>query len=363
MKKKKFLICSYSHKTFYSSNQINQIISKHLKIQIKNQIIQNISDGGEGMSELFKVNKIENILLEDATMKKKNVKIKIAGQYALIEISDIVGGFNTKFKDGMFRTSFGIGSAIKILHKRGIKKFIIGFGGSTVSDLGLGLAVSLGIKLYDKNKNLICKENNNLNAYSLKDIKYINTKNFHFKKKNIRCLLLSDSDIKLLGKKGQVNVFAEQKGIKGKNKKILELGFENFKLKLEEKFKKKINKNYMGAGGGTLAMIYCLFNSKLLIGHEYLSNKIKLEENIRKSDIIITGEGCLDNSSKTKGIWNIIKLSRKYKKKIILIVGMAKIKINLKNVNVIEMFTKYKNKISKKNIEKKLIKICKIIRV
>ena len=101
----------------------------------------------------------------------------------------------------------------------------------------------------------------------------------------------------------------------------------------------------------------------LLIGHEYLSNKIKLEENIRKSDIIITGEGCLDNSSKTKGIWNIIKLSRKYKKKIILIVGKAKIKINLKNVNVIEMFTKYKNKISKKNIEKKLIKICKIINV
>ena len=57
----------------------------------------------------------------------------------------------------MFRTSFGIGSAIKILHKR-YKKIIIGFGGSTVSDLGLGLAVSLGIKLYDKIKILFVKK-------------------------------------------------------------------------------------------------------------------------------------------------------------------------------------------------------------
>ena len=84
----------------------------------------------------------------------------------------------------------------------------------------------------------------------------------------------------------------------------------------------------MGAGGGTLAMIYCLFNSKLLIGHEYLSNKIKLEENIRKVYNHYWWR-LLDNSSKTKGIWNIIKLSRNIKK-IILIVGKTKIKINLK---------------------------------
>ena len=30
-----------------------------------------------------------------------------------------------------------------------LSEFIIGFGGSTVSDFGLGLAISLGVKFYD----------------------------------------------------------------------------------------------------------------------------------------------------------------------------------------------------------------------
>lgn len=362
MRKQKILICSYPHKTFYNSKQINKIISRSLKYPLKNQIIQNISDGGEGMSDFFKTSKFEKLSVENANMKKKIIKIKITDRIALIEVSDIIGGFNKKINDGMYRTSYGIGTVIKILYKKGIKKFIIGFGGSTVSDFGLGLAVSLGIKFYDKKNNLICKENDNLNAYSLKNIKHINLDNFFLKKNNLKFLLLSDSNIKITGNNGQVEVFAEQKGILGKNKKILNKGFKNFKVIIEKQFKKKINKNYMGAGGGTLAMIYCLFNSKLLVGQEYFSKKINLEEKVKKSDLIISGEGCLDDSSKTKGIWKIIKISKKYKKKIILVVGKAKIKINSKNVVILEMFNN-KMHISKRNIEKKMIEICKQLKI
>ena len=363
MKNNNILICSYPHKTFYSSKEINKIISRSIKYPLKNQKIQNISDGGEGVSDLFKSNKFKKINIENTNMKKKAIKFKVLNQMAIIEVSDIIGGFEAKIKDGMYRTSYGIGSAIKKLYKKGIKKIIIGFGGSTVSDFGLGLAISLGVKFYDKNNNLICNKNNNFNAYSLKNIKKINLQNFFFKKKNLECLLLSDTNIKLLGSNGQVEVFAEQKGISGKNKKILKTGFENFKVLMEKKFQKKIDKKYMGAGGGTLAMIYCLFNSKLLIGQEYLSNKIKLEEKIKKSDLIISGEGCFDNSSKTKGIWKIIKISKKYKKKIILIVGKTKLKINFKNVSILKMFNNYKKNISKINIEKRMIEICKKLEV
>ena len=291
------------------------------------------------------------------------IKFKIINKFALIEVSNIIGGFEKKIKNGMYRTSFGIGSAIKKLYQNGVKKFIIGFGGSTVSDFGLGLAISLGVKFYDNNYNLISSKNNNLNAYSLKKIKYINLENFYLKKKNIECFLLSDTNIRLLGKNGQVEVFAEQKGIVGNNKKILRAGFKNLKKIMESTFNKKIDKKYMGAGGGTLAMIYCLFNSKLLIGQKYLSNKINLENKIKKSDIIISGEGCFDKSSRTKGIWEIIKISEKYKKKIILIVGKSKIKINFKNVSIFKMFSNYKSNISKKKLKSKMIEICKEIGV
>ena len=135
------------------------------------------------MSDLFKSNKFKKINVENTKMKKKAIKFKVLNQMAIIEVSDIIGGFEAKIKDGMYRTSYGIGSAIKKLYKKGIKKIIIGFGGSTVSDFGLGLAISLGVKFYDKNNNLICNKNNNFNAYSLKNIKKINLQNFFFKKK------------------------------------------------------------------------------------------------------------------------------------------------------------------------------------
>ena len=118
------------------------------------------------------------------------------------------------------------------------------------------------------------------------------------------------------------------KGILGQDKVTLSRGFENLKKVLEKKFKKKLNKIYMGAGGGTLAMIYCLFNSKIYPGDKYVQDMVNLEDKIFKSDIIISGEGILDKSSKTKGIWSLIKKSKKFKKKIILITGISRLNFN-----------------------------------
>lgn len=358
--KKKILVCSYSHKSYFSSNEINKEIVKSLKYP-KNKIkTQSMSDGGEGLSEIFNWRRKIKLKILDAELKKKNIVIHVKRKTALIEVSKIIGGFEKKIQNGMYRSSFGIGLLILKLEKLGIKKFIIGFGGSTVSDFGIGLASALGIKFYDRKKNLISIENNNLNAFSLKKIYSISLDHFFLKKNKLKFLLLSDSKVKLTGINGQVSMFANQKGIVGKNKLILKKGFENFKKILEKKFYKKIDLEHMGAGGGTLAMIYCLFKSKLYSGDKYVQNKIKLSNKILRNDIIISGEGILDKSSKTKGIWNIITNSKKLQKKLILIVGKSKISIK-KNIKIIELFKNKNVSISKKIILKKIILLCKNI--
>ena len=95
----------------------------------------------------------------------------------------------------------------------------------------------------------------------------------------------------------------------------------------------------MGAGG-TLTMIYCLFNSKIYPGDKYVQDMVNLEDKIFKSDIIISGEGILDKSSKTKGIWSLIKKSKKFKKKIILITGISRLNFNNGKLKVLELFKK-----------------------
>ena len=358
--KKKILVCSYSHKSYFSSNKINNEIIKSLKYP-KNKIkTQSMSDGGEGLSEIFNWKRKIKLKILDAELNKKNVIIPIKKKTALIEVSKIIGGFEKKIQNGMYRSSFGIGLLILKLEKLGIKKFIIGFGGSTVSDFGIGLASALGVKFYDRKKKLISIENNNLNAFSLKEIYSISLNHFFLKKKKLKFFLLSDSKVKLTGINGQVNMFADQKGIIGKNKLILKKGFQNLKNILEKKFYKKIDLEYIGAGGGTLAMIYCLFKSKLYSGDRYVQNIIKLPNKIKKNDIIITGEGILDKSSKTKGIWSVIAYTKKFQKKLILVVGKSKLSIK-KNIQIIELFKNKNVSISKKIILKKIILLCKNI--
>ena len=273
-----------------------------------------------------------------------------------------MGGLK-KITNGMYRSSFGIGELILKLRKLGIRKFIIGFGGSTVSDFGIGLAHALGIKFYNNKYKPISLKFEKLDAFSLKKIKYIDTDNFFLKDNNLEFSLLSDSKVKLTGKEGQVSVFAKQKGILGQDKVTLSRGFENLKNVLEKKFKKKLNKIYMGAGGGTLAMIYCLFNSKIYPGDKYVQDMVNLEDKIFKSDIIISGEGILDKSSKTKGIWSLIKKSKKFKKKIILITGISRLNFNNGKLKVLELFKKNNSSISKKIIISKLKHLSKNIKL
>ena len=359
MNNKKILICSYSHKTFFNSGEINNIILGSLKNKKSKNIIQNISDGGEGISLMFNKPEKKIILyVEDAQMLKKKVIIGVYNGRALIEVSKIIGGFDKKFTDGMYRSSYGIGTAIKQLYLKGIKKFIIGFGGSTVSDFGIGLAYSLGIRFYKDKSKLIQIEGKILNAFKLKKILRIECRDFFFLNKKISLDLLSDSNIKIIGKNGQVNIYAKQKNIIGKNRQILKYGFINFKKILEKTFKKKLDKPYMGAGGGTVAMLYSIFNCKLYSGHNYLAKKISLENQIKKSDIIITGEGFFDKSSKTKGIWKIIDFAKKYKKIIILIVGKSKLIPRIENFTLYKMFDNQNMTINKRLIKLRTTKIC-----
>ena len=80
-------------------------------------------------------------------------------------------------------------------------------------------------------------------------------------------------------------------------------------------------------------------------------------------NIIISGEGILDKSSKTKGIWSLIKKSKKFKKKIILITGISRLNFNNGKLKVLELFKKNNSSISKKIIISKLKHLSKNIKL
>ena len=96
-------------------------------------------------------------------------------------------------------------------------------------------------------------------------------------------------------------------------------------LKLLEQKAKKLNISGSGAAGAISISLCSLFKSQIKNGFDVLSELIDLEEKIKESDWVITGEGSLDRLSLMGKIpFQIAKICKKNNKKIIGIFGTIK---------------------------------------
>ena len=120
---------------------------------------------------------------------------------------------------------------------------------------------------------------------------------------------------------------------------ILEKGMKNFaKITLHTTGKNYSKYPMTGAAGGVAFMLKSFLNADLLSGFSYLEEMINLKNKIKKSNIIITGEGKLDAQTfMGKGVYELIKLTRRVnvnKKKIIVLCGESEKGINWKNYRI-----------------------------
>ncbi|MGL5747118.1 MAG: glycerate kinase, partial [Weissella cibaria] len=81
------------------------------------------------------------------------------GQTAVIEMSAASGiQFVTEeTKNPLITTTFGTGQLIKDALDRGLRRFIIGLGGSATNDGGAGMAEALGVRFLDENGQQIAR--------------------------------------------------------------------------------------------------------------------------------------------------------------------------------------------------------------
>ncbi|MDC1177957.1 glycerate kinase [Candidatus Pelagibacter sp.] len=337
----KLLVIFMPFKNFMSSKELNNSLNylNDLK-HVKTTKIP-FSDGGGSLLEIFndKNTLIKKIKILDCFNRKNFCQILInkKKKFGLFELKDTMGQIKGIDKDPLKRSSYGVGQVIIKLSEYNLKKIYIGTGGSINTDCGIGMAHALGLKFYDKKNNLLNKSQTFFHARYLDEIKKIDNFNLKKKLKKIQFCLISDSSVRLCGKNGQINVFSKQKKIIKKDQKNLSKSFEKMKKIFELNSNKNFNIPYLGSGGGVSSMIYFIFKSNLIDGAKFIFKKQQLSYQIKKNDIIISGEGIIDKTTfKGKGLSKIIAASKKYKKKLYLITGKSRLK-KIKYGNVIDL--------------------------
>ena len=327
------LIIPDSFKGSLTSDEVCDAIKKGiLKSKNSSHHIKTIpfSDGGEGFSkclgELTNATIIKTVC-HDIYNIKKECNYYTFDNTAIIDTSTASG--IQKRKNIMQASSIGTGELILDAYNKGFKNIVLGLGGTGCCDGGIGALSKLGIVFYDELYNPI----NNPKAIDMNNVFGISYKG---KLKDLSITYACDVDNPYFGEYGAAYVFAPQKGARKTDVTELDEGLQ----RLNAFYNKDIsNIKGCGAAGGICGGLYTIYGGSIKSGFNILSSYSKLEEKIKSSDIIITGEGKTDKQTLMGKLpFKISELAKKYNKKSILISGIIEdnIKICDKMISLVD---------------------------
>ena len=238
-------------------------------------------------------------------------------------------------RDPLETTTYGVGELIKDAVFRGCRRFIIGLGGSATNDGGAGMLTALDFELSVQNHNPIP-----LGAKGLEKLHAIHTDKVMPELKECCFLIACDVTNPLCGANGCSAVFGPQKGATPEMIAHMDAWLENY-ARISKTVSCKADENLTGAGAaGGLGFAFSAFtNTQLKSGIQIILDEIKLEEDIKTADIVVTGEGRLDSQTVLgKAPIGVAKLGKKYGKKVIAFSGCAAKDAQLCNAHGIDAY-------------------------
>ena len=316
-----------SFKGSLSSTEAGNIVKNAaLKLEPSNNVIvRPLADGGEGTVEALSSGvKGELIELEvtGPLFEKVTAKYFIMAENntAVIEMASAAGLtlIEENKRNPLKTTTFGVGELILDAIEKGCRRFIIGIGGSTTNDGGIGMLGALGYNFLDEKGKSVT-----LNGEGLKEIKTIVTDNVNPILKDCVFRVACDVTNPLCGELGCSKVFAPQKGADAETVEKMDLWLKNYSSVVEKALKNAYS-NYPGAGaaGGLGFAFKSFLNAQLDSGVKIILEETKLEEYIKNADLVITGEGRIDyQTAMGKAPIGVAELSKKHNKKVIAFAG------------------------------------------
>ncbi|MDO5054569.1 MAG: glycerate kinase [Pasteurella oralis] len=218
-------------------------------------------------------------------------------------------------------TSFGTGQLIKAALESGIKKIILGIGGSATNDGGVGMLQALGGKFFDQEQREI-----QLGGAALQQLSAIDLTNLDPRLKAVELQIACDVTNPLCGTNGASAVFGPQKGATVEMVQQLDRALYHFSSIVEQQYHLNIREQPgSGAAGGMGAGLLLLPNAQLQSGIDIVINAVNLTRQVESANLIITGEGRMDSqTAQGKTPAGVAKVAKYFNKPVIAIVGSLK---------------------------------------
>ena len=322
----KIVIASDKYKGSLSALEVCHVIGRTIKklapdIEVT---LSPMADGGDGTVETL-VESLEGKLVELKVKGPLGGPVKarfgmIGSSTAVIEMASASGLVLVPSgkRNPMETTTYGTGELILKAINMGSKKIIVGIGGSATNDGGMGMAQALGYRLLDSSGDPLGFGGKELARLSSIDDTGINSRLL-----STTIEVASDVDNPLYGKRGAAYVYGPQKGADPEMVKKLDEGLKNYAQIVARDLKKDIaGLPGAGAAGGLGAGLAAFAGGVLKPGTDIVIETTGLEEKIKDADLIITGEGAMDDQTfYGKSAYGVAKLASEHGIPVITING------------------------------------------
>lgn len=219
------------------------------------------------------------------------------------------------------RTStYGTGQLIRAALDRGCRHMLIGIGGSATNDGGAGMAAALGVRFLDSGSALLPP-----GGLALADLAQIDLTQLDPRIRDTEFVVASDVTNPLCGSNGASAVYGPQKGASPQQVVALDEALAHYATLLATTCGLDVaNLPGAGAAGGLGAGLMAFCSARLRPGIDVIFERLGLEAQIARADLILTGEGRVDaTSANGKLLSGVGRLALRHRKPVIALTGSA----------------------------------------
>ena len=259
-----------------------------------------VGDGGDGTAALI-INKCSGEWVKTSVHDPfgRNIQASFGiieeGKTAVIEMANASGLrlLQADELNPLQANTFGTGEQIVAALDRGVQKIVIGMGGSATVDGGTGILKALGIQFLDVAGKALQQLPEDLTALASIDLTELDKRILE-----IELIVLCDVGNLLLGQNGAAAVFGPQKGAGAAAVVQLDAALQQLAaVVLQLTGKDMANTVHGGTAGGAAAGLSALLNAQLVNGIEYFLSLTGFDVSLKKANLVITGEGSIDEQT------------------------------------------------------------------
>jgi len=251
-------------------------------------VLAPMSDGGPGFVDVLHASLGGDLLavtVESPSGDEVPATLLLVGDTAYVESAQACGIHLTRGELGEFGTTVGVGTLVLTAINAGARRVVVGLGGSGTIDGGAGLLAALGA---DADVSL------DVGGIFLDGITEVDLGIARSLVDGVELVAATDVDNPLTGLFGAAKTFGPQKGLDDDTQVVMDRYLEQLAAATDRRLALEPG---AGAAGG-LGFALLLLGGHRVSGIELVADAVHLAEQAAAADLVITGEGAFDFSSR-----------------------------------------------------------------